>query len=610
MSVINDIANELKKFQRQDNTLEVVFPLFGDTEENAGDCVFVGVDKKWFIIDSYANSELNYKSIIETMAKHKIDKFEFGLVSHYHGDHYGNFEKLIKANKIKKLYVPNPDKQELQGKYAMKLDVLKKIYQNLVTVCGQNNTTIEFAPIGNMKFGKADLFFYNNKDDDYAYYKSINSDDYNNLSICLNVNYLGKKLVFQGDCNYDAMEHIANEVPSQVDLIKSNHHGISLVPNIYRHVKPKTLVCTTTKEYLRSEYIYHTYENTMADLGAAVYIVGQQREPIHITYTKFSTDFNKGIFLGATNSSGRWTSIYLDAGYTGKIKTGDKHTPYTELYEVVRHLNSFNSANIRVFVSEGIYTDKKHYTNKENRFEALRLDSIDNELVFMSVDKTKKIVFPNMIIQNCQKVTFENIDFSQADVKNPYLVQSLNSSVVITNSTIDAVTNKTEDNKDKILLNIMDNSFVYLNTVTLKNAWAGIRCVHSTVILEGENHIETTSHTYIPVTGTIIANEPFKEKNTIHGTYFNRLGRVVFKGTDNPSAIGTLQNGTVVINSDMNNPHVLQHVKLGTGFVKDTVYSIVNKADFTVPQYEGQIAKENDVVFIGINNKWIKISQG
>ena len=101
-----------------------------------------------------------------------------------------------------------------------------------------------------------------------------------------------------------------------------------------------------------------------------------------------------------------------------------------------------------------------------------------------------------------------------------------------------------------------------------------------------------------------------KKKNTIHGTYFNRLGRVVFKGTDNPSTIGTLQNGTVVINSDMDNPHVLQHVKLSTGFVKDTVYSIVNKVDFIVPQSEGQIAKENDAVFIGINNKWIKISQG
>lgn len=102
MTVINDIANELKKFAKKDNTLEVVFPLFGDVEEQSGDCIFVGVDKKWFIIDSLANTELNYKSITETMAQHNIDAFEFGLISHYHGDHYGNFEKLMSANKRKR----------------------------------------------------------------------------------------------------------------------------------------------------------------------------------------------------------------------------------------------------------------------------------------------------------------------------------------------------------------------------------------------------------------------------------------------------------------------------------------------------------------------------
>lgn len=609
MTVINDIANELKKFDKKDNTLEVVFPLFGDIEEQSGNCIFVGVDKKWFIIDSLANTELNYKSIVETMAQHNIDTFEFGLISHYHGDHYGNFEKLIKAKKVKKMYVPNPDKQELQGKFAMKLSVLQGIYNTFVTVCNQNSIPIEFAPTGDMKFGKADLFFYNNKDEDYAYYKSINSDDYNNLSICLNVNYLGKKLVFQGDCNYDAMAHFAGDVPANVDLLKSNHHGISLVPNIYRHVRPKTVVCTTTKDFLKSEYLYHTFESTMADMAAAIYILGQQREPIHITYRKESVDFNKNIFLAATNPEGRWGDVYLNASYAGTIKTGDRRTPFTELYEVIRYLNSNNNANVRVFVTEGDYSSRINYTNKDMRFNSLSIRSIDNEVNFSPVDKTKKVIFPSLLIQNCQKVAFIDIDFISDNENNQYQLEVLNSSVIITRSEINSVKNKTKDNKDKISVNATDNSFVYLNTVNLKNAWAGIQCVHSTVILEGDNHIEGISHAYIPVTGTIVANEPFKEKNNVHSTFFNRLGRVIFKGTGDTSSLTALQTGTTIINSDMNQPHVLQHVKLNNGFVKDTVYSIVNKADFAVPQYEGQLAKEDEKVFIGINNKWIKISK-
>ena len=69
------------------------------------------------------------------------------------------------------MYVPNPDKQELQGKYAMKLTVLQGIYNTFVTVCNQNSVPIEFAPSGDIKSAKQIYSSIITKTKIYAYYK-------------------------------------------------------------------------------------------------------------------------------------------------------------------------------------------------------------------------------------------------------------------------------------------------------------------------------------------------------------------------------------------------------------------------------------------------------
>jgi hypothetical protein len=545
------------------------------------------------------------------MKLYNIDHFEFALLTHFHNDHYGNFERLIKENKIKKLYMPDPEKQNFSGQYSMKIDILRGTYNMLKEACSSVNINYEFAPNGKIDFHGAILTFYNTSDTDYDYYKNINNQDYNNFSVCLNVEYLNRALVFQGDCNYDAMEHNAFNFPSNVDLIKSNHHGVSIVPNNFRRITPKDVVVTASLDTLKSEYLKQGFENAMRELGANIYIISKQIEPIHITYTKFTTKYNDKIILDATPSTYRFKTIYVDKNYTGQIKTGDQRFPFNKLADAIRHANNLYNAEVKIKVADGDYSDISNYTDVNLRYNSLRIECLKNELNISPINsKNPNVIFPPILVQNCTKVSFNNINFiSDNDANNPYQIEILNSLVVITDSILDSVNKKTKkDKKDKICFWIQDNSFVYLSNITIKNNWCGIKVANSNVVLAGTNHNNSVDHTYIPVSGSITVESPFIEKNYINQDYFNSVGRVIFKGTNDATKYNSLQPGVIILNTDKNTPEILQSVKLQSGFVQDKVFSIVDITKVTAPQYEGQFGKNLEDAYIGLNNKWIKIS--
>ena len=287
---LGEALDEFKKKTNELNSraLDIIFPKFGPRQDgeqdkqDIGDCTIVGVDKKyWFIIDCFNNSigDGGYNSIKAAMQENNITKFEFLLITHWH--------KLMKEKLVEKVYVQDVSKYPngIPSKYGITAQSLQDVYTSHKSVADQNTIRMTPAPTGEEDFHGASLVFYNNAEDDIRLHNSDwVSGDYNNTCIGLTVSYIGRNFVTQADGGLAMMNRFAPTLPANVDLLKSNHHSITNMPWSFKKVNPIDAVVTANKYQLSSDALKFNYQSCLFDMGANVYLLGNQSESIHITY--------------------------------------------------------------------------------------------------------------------------------------------------------------------------------------------------------------------------------------------------------------------------------------------------------------------------------------
>ena len=592
--------------------MTITHPLFGDGATESGDCTFIGVDGKWFIIDSYAKTDANLNSILKCMTDNNIEKFEFGFVSHYHNDHIGNFAELIKRGKITKMYMPNPDKTEVIGRYGMTAQVLNTVANGIKAECTAKNVPIETIVPQTINFNGASITFYNCSDEDYNYYRSINNDDYNNVSACLEINYLNRTAIFEGDCNYNAMERNAMRNPVNVDYLKSNHHGISNVPLSYRKLNPRDLVMTTTQDIARSNLYIQNFQNTFQQLGSNIYLLGNQVEPPMITYKgDGSITYNRKLLRDGTAGHATSLEIFVDRNYTGQLKTGDMHSPFTYLADAVRFINQIKHASVKVNIKAGDYTRAEDKGSVHQPRKELTIQNVNNRVIFQR-QGGGVVNLPPIVINCCRYIHFKDVEFIGVSAGDNRKIHVYESSVVLENVKADSQKDPSNNTSNIVIVGVQGNSLVKLVNVNFSAGWGAINTNGGTVILAGnENHV-ATSHAYVVGVGDIYVHTPFVEKNNVNKSGDSsavELGNVYFKPirltTDMPTG---LAKGTVVPVKNTDKPQEQSFIQANNKVWIDMVYSIVNPTTTTVPDYTGQIGINGEEVFIGANGKWVKIS--
>lgn len=655
---IDDLKELVKSIKAQidelstEKSLDVIYPMFGAKQDgvdasvyDVGDCIFVGIDKKyWFMIDTFSKStgDGGYNSIKRAMQSNGITKFEFLLITHWHRDHYGNAVRLMNEGLVSKVYVQDVTKYPsgISGASGMPYNALKTTYDEHKNVATARNIPFSSAPTGEVDFHGAKLLFHNNDTTAIAKHNSswVN-ENYNNTSICLLVSYIGRNFLTQGDADKEVMREYIDILPSNIDLLKSNHHSIATMPVSFRKLRPTDAIITANKWQLVGDTPRFNYQSFLFDMGSNVYFLASQKEDIHISYSSLhgNVAYNKKLEVGYPDNCAYLTSdpnghIFVDCNYSGNDSTGDKDKPFKYLSDAIRVAHMGYMKEVCVNIAPGDYTgDIKHYNFiNPNTGTATLLNFIGlrGKVRFIN-SGTSNVYLPPIYVSMCDNVTFENITFKVGSMYTPTVVSKLGSFINASVSNATALFYKCtfiNDNTDISNKEVSTSSFntihidafgskVKIDTCTFNGKTRyGIRSAEGSVVtVVGSNNINNNVATvYYATEGDINVNGT-ATKNTSNESTAG--GKVSFLDVDTTPTYPNTTRGQVI------GTRLSQRYGGKLGYISDGIggYSSIDHFNRSgnldnKPDFEGQFAydKTNKRLgfALGSSNKsdWLDLS--
>ncbi|MFW2423887.1 DNA internalization-related competence protein ComEC/Rec2 [Staphylococcus cohnii subsp. cohnii] len=171
---------------------------------------------------NFANHSISKYHILPTLKRHNIKKIDYVVVTHPHLDHIGELDYLTKSLKIKNIII-NANSFKIKELNHLKNTCLKKDIK-----------LIDF---------KNKLQFFMNKAKVNLLDATIsNSDNLNEQSIIILIQYKSYKILLMGDATNNNEENLIHKYHLyNVDILKVGHHGsrTSTSNNLLKAIRPK-----------------------------------------------------------------------------------------------------------------------------------------------------------------------------------------------------------------------------------------------------------------------------------------------------------------------------------------------------------------------------------
>lgn len=193
-----------------------------------GDAALVQCDGKYMLIDGGPSDA---SSVIYTILKESgIDKIDYMVATHPDADHIGGLSGALNYAKVSKCYCPVTEHDT-------------KTFNSLVKYLSKQNVAITVPKASDkFKLGSANITILGPIGE---------TDDTNNSSIVLRVEYGKNSFIFMGDAEVEEETQIINKYKDiSADVIKIGHHGSasSSSKELLSAVKPQYAIISVGKD--------------------------------------------------------------------------------------------------------------------------------------------------------------------------------------------------------------------------------------------------------------------------------------------------------------------------------------------------------------------------
>ena len=196
-----------------------------------GDCSLIVLPSgKTVLIDASTNDEGD--NIIEYLSYQKVKHIDYFVLTHPHADHIGSAKQIIEALSIGKVVMPD-------------IETDTATFTNLLLAIDKKDIPIHVAKVGDIiKLDNTNMKILGpvNK-----------TDDLNNMSIVLRLDYGKTSFMFTGDAEEPSEKDMLKKFSSsefRADVLKVGHHGASTSSSLefITAISPKYAVISCGKD--------------------------------------------------------------------------------------------------------------------------------------------------------------------------------------------------------------------------------------------------------------------------------------------------------------------------------------------------------------------------
>ncbi len=196
-----------------------------------GDCILIRSKNHTVLIDTgYKDTADDVFRYLDASDVSGIDEL---ILTHYDKDHIGGAKQLLSRYPVKKLYVPDYEKDS-------------KKFKKLIKAVDKNNVPVEC--VSRAITFSADHVRYTVMPSGVAYDEKTEND--NDMSLLVTAEHGNDSYLFTGDIEEEGIRSLLNRSGRTYDLMKMPHHG-RMEKNtnaLLNSVKPQYVIITDDKE--------------------------------------------------------------------------------------------------------------------------------------------------------------------------------------------------------------------------------------------------------------------------------------------------------------------------------------------------------------------------